>query len=98
VRALDGDHVARLLHDADQRGVPAIVEADRAARALGQVEADLAEADALLDVADRVGQRMGVLRRGAQQVEREALGGAVADTRELAQLGDQALERRGEQG
>jgi hypothetical protein len=31
-------------------------------------------------------------------VEREPLGGAVADAGELAQLGDQALDGRGEQG
>ena len=44
VRALDRDHVLRLLDDADRRRVAALVEADRAARALGEVEADLAEA------------------------------------------------------
>ena len=98
VRALDRDHVAGLLDHADQRRVAALVGADRAARALGEVEADLAEADLVLDVADRVGERVGVLRRRAQHVERQPLGGAVADAGELAQLGDQALERRGEQG
>jgi hypothetical protein len=61
VRALDGDHVAGLLDDADQRGVAALVLADRAERALGQVEADLAEADPLLDVADRLRERVRVL-------------------------------------
>jgi hypothetical protein len=61
VRPLDRDHVARLLDDADERRVAPVVEADRAARALGQVEADLAEADLLLDVADRVGERVCVL-------------------------------------
>ena len=97
VRALDRDHVAGLLDDADQRGVAALVLADRAARALGQVEADLAEADPLLDVADRLRERVGVLGRRAQQVEREPLRRAVADAGELAQLGDQALDGRGEQ-
>jgi hypothetical protein len=70
VRALDRDHVAGLLDDADQGGVAALVEADRAARPLGPVEADLAEADPLLDVADRVGERVGVVGRRAEQVER----------------------------
>ncbi len=98
VRPLDRDHVARLLDDADQRRVAPLVGADRAARALGEVEADLAEPDLVLDVADRVRERMRVLRRRAQHVEGQALCGAVADAGELAQLGDQALERRGEQG
>src|SRR5215210_3341152 len=52
VGALDRDHVARLLDDADQRRVAARVGADGAAGALGEVEADLAERDLLLDVAD----------------------------------------------
>src|SRR5829696_1886417 len=57
VRALDRDDVARVLDDADERAVPARVGADLAARALGQVEADFAETDAFLDLADRVGER-----------------------------------------
>jgi hypothetical protein len=63
VRPLDRDNVAGLLDDADQRRVAALVLADRAPRALGEVEADLAEADALLDVADRLRERVGVLGR-----------------------------------
>ena len=47
VRALDRDHVGGLLDDADQRLVAALVLADAAARALGEVEADLAQADPL---------------------------------------------------
>jgi len=61
VRALDRDDVARVLDDADERAVPARVGADLAARALGQVEADFAETDAFLDLADRVGERERVL-------------------------------------
>ena len=37
------------------------------------------------------------IRRGAQQVERQPLRGAVADAWELAELGHQALDGRGEQ-
>jgi hypothetical protein len=91
VRALDRDHVAGLLDDADQLGVAAVVLTDRAARPLGEVEADLAERDPVLDVADRLRERVRVLGRSAQDVEREPLRRAVADAGELAQLGDQAL-------
>src|SRR5215211_5928001 len=54
VRALDRDDVAWLLDDADEPGVAALVLTDAAARLFGEVEADLAEADALLDLPDRV--------------------------------------------
>jgi len=54
VRALDRDDVAGLLDDADQAAVAALVLADAAARLVGEVEADLAEPDALLDLADRM--------------------------------------------
>jgi hypothetical protein len=95
VRALDRDHVAGLLHDADDGGVAAGVQADRAARPLREVEADLAEPDPLLDVADRLGERERVLRLGAQDVEGQALGRARPDAGQLAELGDQALDGRG---
>jgi hypothetical protein len=98
VGALDGDDVAGLLDDADLPRVAALVRANPAARAVGEVEADLAEADLLLDLADRVGQRVGVLGVGAQDVEGQPLGGARPDARQLAELGDQALDGRGEQG
>jgi hypothetical protein len=54
VGALERDHVRGLLDDADQRGVAALVLADPAARSLREVAADLAQADPLLDVADRL--------------------------------------------
>jgi hypothetical protein len=94
VRALDRDHVAGLLDDADEAGVATLVLADAAARLVGEVEADLAEADALLDLPDRVGQRIGVLGVGAQDVEGEALRGPLPDARQLAELGDEALDGR----
>ena len=52
----------------------------------------------LLDLADRVGQGVGVLRVGAQDVEGQALGGALPDAGQLAELGDQALDGRRVQG
>ena len=97
MRALDRDDVAGLLDDADHARVAALVGADPAARAVGEVEADLAQADALLDLADRLGERGGVLRRRAQDVQRQALRRARADPRQLAELGDQPVDRWGVQ-
>jgi hypothetical protein len=94
VRALDRDHVAGLLDDADQARVAALVLADAAAGLVGEVEADLAQPDPLLDLADGVGQRVGVVGVGAQDVEGQALGRALPDARELAELGDEALDWR----
>ena len=93
VRALDRDHVAGLLDDTDQLGVAPLVQADRAPRPLGEVEADLAERDLLLDVADRGGERLGVLAGRAQDVERQPLRRPLADAGQLRELGDEALER-----
>jgi hypothetical protein len=91
VRALDRDDVRRLLDDADEARVTPLVGADAAARAVGQVEADLAQADPRLDLLDRLRQRQRVLLGSAQQVEREPLRRAPADAGQPAQLGDQAL-------
>jgi hypothetical protein len=41
---------------------------------------------------------VGVLRLGAQDVEGQTLGRARADARQLAELGDQALDGRRVQG
>src|SRR5205085_7327473 len=81
--------------DADQRGVTALVLADPAPRAVGEVEAHLAQADPLLDVANRLGQRAGLLVGRAQEVKREPLRRAISDPGQLSQLGDQPLDRRG---
>ena len=94
VRALDGDDVAGLLDDADEARVAALVLADAAARLVGEVEAHLAQPDALLDLADGVGQRVGVLGVAAQDVEGQALGRALPDAGQLAELGDEPLDGR----
>src|SRR4051812_29785258 len=96
VRALDRDHVARLLDDADHLAVAALVLADPAARADGEVEAHLAVADGLLDLTDRVGERERLLGRQAEDVEREPLRRALADAGHARELGDQAVDWRGE--
>ena len=96
MRALDREEVGGLLHDADDRAVAASVEADRAELLLGQVSALTAEADALLDLANRVGERDRLLLRDAQKVEREPLRRAGADAGQARELGDQVVDERAE--
>ena len=72
VRLLERDEVGGLLDDADDRVVAAGVEADAAELLLGQVAALAAEADALLRLADRLGERERLLLR------RRAAGGRRA--------------------
>ena len=97
VGALDRDHVARLLDHADHGAVAALVLADPAARAHGEVEADLALGHGLLDLADRVGERERLVLRHAQDVESEPLRGALPDAGQASELGDEAIDRRREQ-
>src|SRR5262249_23213721 len=92
VRALHRDHVAGLLHDADQPMIAARVLADPAARLVGEVEAHLAQTDPFLDLADRICERTGVFVGGAKDVEGEPLRGAVAHPGQLRELGDEALD------
>src|SRR6185503_7529115 len=96
VRALDRDQVGRLLDDADDRVVAALVAADVAGLVLGQVPALVAEADALLDLFERAGEGESLLLRHAQQVERKPLRGALAHARQAGQLRDEVLDRRAE--
>ena len=70
-----------------------LVLADPAARTLGEVEADLAQPDPLLDLTDRVGEREGVRVVRAQDVEGEPLGGPLADPGQPGELGDESLDR-----
>jgi hypothetical protein len=91
-RALDRDHVARLLHHADGGRLAPLVLTDPAGGLGGEVEADLAVAHRLLDLANRVGEREGLLLRGAEDVEREPLSGALPDAGQARELGDQAVD------
>ena len=75
----------------------ALVLADAAGGLGGQVEADLALAHGLLDLADGVGQRERLLVGHAQEMEGQPLSGALADARQPRELGDQAVDRRREQ-
>ena len=63
--------------------IAARILADATARLIRQVEADLAESDLLLHLANRLRESHGVLGGGTEDVEREPLGGAPADPGEL---------------
>ena len=98
VRALDRDHVARLLDHADPWPLAPLVLADAAGGLDREVEADLAQPDRLLDLADRVGERQRLLVGTREDVEGEPLGGALADAGQARQLGDEPIDGRSEHG
>lgn len=93
---LDGGYVGRLLYDADEALVADGAGAVGARVDVGDVIADGAEAEVGLQLADGVGQGLGVLRRGAEDVEGEALGAAGSNAGELAELVDEAAHGLGE--
>ena len=93
VRPLERDHVDGLLDDADDGAVAARVEADRAELLLGQVAALAAEADALLDLLDRVRERDGLVLLRREDVERESLRRPRADPGQPRQLRDEVVHR-----
>ena len=72
--------------------VARLVGAEAAGIDVGDGVAGRAVRDALLHVADGVAEALGVLARGAQDVEREALRALAADTRQFLQLVDEARE------
>ena len=96
--SLDGDHIRGLLDHADQRRVPARVLADPAARALGEVEAHLAQAHLLPDLANGVGEPERRLFVSAEDVEGEPLRRALTDPGQAGELRDQSLNRTWMQG
>src|SRR5439155_2855783 len=97
-RSLEREQVGRLLDDADHGVVAARVEADRADLLLRQVPALAAEANALLDLDDRGGERERLVLGHAQQMEGEPLRGARPDPRQASQLRDEVVDGRGEHG
>src|SRR5690242_8573050 len=98
VRALDRDQVSWLLDDAVDGVVAACVAADLARLLLGQVPALAAEADALLDLLERAGERERLVLRDAQQVEGEALRRPLPDAGQARELCDEVLDGRAEHG
>jgi hypothetical protein len=97
-RALDRNHVARLLDDADRGCLAPLVLADAAGVLGGEVEADLAMPDRGLDLADGIGQTERLLLGDAQDVEREPLRRALPDAGQASELGDEPVDGCCEQG
>ena len=94
-RALDREDVERLLDDADHvRSRAASVQMQQGSTSV-DVLAERAEPDALLDLDDRLGERLRFLGRGAQQVIREALRALRADAGQPVELVDQPRDGRG---
>ena len=89
---LERDEVDGLLDDADRRAVAPCVEADRAELVLGEVAAIAAEADALLDLLDRAGERERLLLLGLEEMKRKPLCGAASDPGQARQLCDEILD------
>src|SRR5204863_5130088 len=98
VGPLERDEVDRLLDDADDGMVAARVDADRAQLLLREVAALAAEADALLHLLDRGGERERLVAARLEQVEREALRRSRPDPREARQLRDEVLDGGAEHG
>ena len=77
------------------RGVPVVVEADRAQRVLGDVETPVAEPHPRLGIGERVGEAGDVVGGHLQEVERDPLRRLRPDPGQPAQLVDEGLDRRG---
>jgi len=91
-RPLERDHVNRLLDHADERVVPACVEADCADFFFGEVPALAAETHAFLHLFERRRERERFVLRPLQDVEREPLRRALTDPGQPRQLGDEVLD------
>src|SRR5690606_27910035 len=89
--ALDRDDVLGLLDDAQDVVAAAGVQADTAALTLGDVAADLAEANLALDLREDVREPLDVRGLGRQDVERDPLGALGPDPGESTELVDEVL-------
>jgi hypothetical protein len=96
-RTLDRDDVSRVLDDAEDRGVTAIVGTDGTAFGDADVEADRAEHGALFDLDDRSRQTSRILGSDFQQMKGDPLSGLRTDAREPPELVDEVLDRAFEQ-
>ena len=93
--ALDGDHVARVGHHADDVLVALRGRADGAKPPIGQVAADGAASHGALGLDDGVGKGLRFLLRQAQHVEGKALRALAADAGQARELLDELFKRRG---
>ena len=91
--ALDGLDVLGLLDDAHLRAVPSGVGADAATLVVGDVAAHRAKLHAVADLGQHRGEPVDVRRFDGQQVKGDALRALRPDTRQLAELVDQILDR-----
>ncbi len=92
-RAFHRQHVERGLHHAHHRLVATGRCADGALRALRDVVAALAVADARLHIDDRLRKRVGPLAVHAQHVKGESLSGLRPHAGQARELADQPFER-----
>ena len=92
-RPLDRRDVLRLFDDADEVLVAVRARAVRARVGVGDAVADRAVGDAILQLADRVGQPLGLFARRLQDVKREPLRALRADAGQALQLLDEANKR-----
>lgn len=95
--ALDGEHVERLLHDADHRLIPAGAIADTTEFAFSDKEATRAGPDRAPDPPQGVAELLGEVGRCPQAEEREPLRGLRADPGQPAELRGESLEGLGNQ-
>ena len=92
-RLLDGGHVLRFFDDADEVVIARVRAAVHARIDVGRVAADRAVRDALLDVADRVDEPIGLVARRSKNVKRQPLRALRADARKPLELIDEPSER-----
>src|SRR5665647_1732078 len=89
---LDSHDVLGLFDDADTGQVTTGVQADAALFGFGDVAADVAEADLLLDLHQRFDEPVHIDRVGPQQMERDALRALGTDAWKSSELVDQVLD------
>ena len=93
--ALHDHDVVGLLQHTDGGVVAVGIAADGAARAFGNVVAQLAELDGAAHRRDGSGELLGFFEGHAEKVKGDALGGFGADAGQAFQLVHQARHRRG---
>src|SRR5512132_2364635 len=91
-RLFQGHQVGDALHHAQHPLVPPWVGAEAAQCSFGQRETPGAQPHLALHLLECLDQPLGVLRRGAEDVKGQTLGGLFANAGQLGELGDQSIE------